>query len=154
MGGFDTNHANTAVLLAGAMLMLAGGERQRRAQLGLPAGTQTVVLQLREQRLDQIAEFSKAHPISQDEVLTGCYALLIGAHLDREDVLVGLEVPADVGTGPGQGEASPSGCMLPLRLAVEPGLSVQQYLQKVAEVQFDVAGRKRLLIKIAPIEKL
>jgi len=26
--------------------------------------------------------------------------------------------------------------------------------KKVAEVQFDVAGRKRLLIKIAPIEKL
>ena len=26
--------------------------------------------------------------------------------------------------------------------------------KKVAEVQFDIAGRKRLLIKIAPIEKL
>ena len=26
--------------------------------------------------------------------------------------------------------------------------------KRVAEVQFDVAGRKRLLIKIAPIEKL
>jgi DNA helicase-2/ATP-dependent DNA helicase PcrA len=26
--------------------------------------------------------------------------------------------------------------------------------KKIAEVQFDTAGRKRLLIKIAPIEKL
>ena len=26
--------------------------------------------------------------------------------------------------------------------------------KKVAEVQFDTAGRKRLLIKLAPIEKL
>lgn len=98
-----------------------------------PASYSRVELALSRERLDQLAEFRKDDPVSQEDVLTGCYALLIGIYLDREDVLVGLEVPADVGTGPGQGEASPSGCMLPLRLAVEPGLSVQQYLQKVAE---------------------